>query len=270
MSNFLKVLLIVLLVLVVLCLSFGLYLFIKNDYSFSFLSSKVELVESKEFDSIKDLNIDTDTADIYIKTSENNKVKVELYSNDVKEKEISNSDTSLNVTLKNDCWFLCFFSRSKIYVYLPKNYQNNIVINSTTGDITMDDYALSNVDLHVTTGDITLKDVKNASIKVTTGDVKIDNVNDVNIESTTGDINIKKVNNSMNIQTTTGDIDIYEANLKVNSYLKATTGDVTVKKTNDIYVESETSTGDNHINNNNRRSEIELKIKTSTGDVNIN
>lgn len=265
-----KIILLVLLIILVIGLSISLALFIKNDYSFDFFNKKLELIDSKEFDSINNLNINTDTADVYIKTSENNMVKVELYSNDAKENEIENTANSLNVILKQECHFFCFANKSKINVYLPASYSNDINIVSTTGDIFADDYASSNLNLVLTTGDVFLKNVKNAEINVTTGDIKINSVNDVKIITTTGDIVLGKVNNYLDLETTTGDIDIDEANLSKNSTINATTGDINIKKINDVYVDAKTTTGDTDVENNNRKSDIELSIKTTTGDVRVN
>ena len=55
-----------------------------------------------------------------------------------------------------------------------------------------------------------------------------------------------------------------------NSNLKASTGDVEVKKLNNVYIDADTSTGDVNVKNNNRKSDVELKVRTSTGDIDIN
>lgn len=270
MNNGIKIFLIVLLSLLVLGLVFFLVGFIVNGYSFDFIFGETKLIETKEFDSINNLSIDTNIADIYIKESKDDKVKVELYSKKYEEKEISNTEKELKVTLKEKCVLFCFFNRSKINVYLPKNYDKDIVINSTTGDIEVDSYSKSDAVINTTTGDINLKSIKDATVNVTTGDIDIDEVNDLVINSTTGDINLGIVNNSIELSTTTGDIDIKELNINKNSKIKASTGDICIKKTNSIYIEGNTSTGDVNISNNNRKSDIELKIKTSTGDIDVN
>lgn len=270
MNNGIKIFLIVLLSIIVIGLIMFLVGFIVNGWSFDFIFGKTKLVETKEFDSINNLTINTNIPDVYIKESTDGKVKVELYSKSYKEKEIKNTNEELNVTLKENCFLFCFFNKSRINVYLPKDYEKNIVINGSTSDIELDSYANSNVTIKVSTGDVTLKEVKTATIKLSTGDTKIDKVNDVSISASTGDIEIGTITNSLDISTSTGDIDIREININKNSNIKASTGDVTIKKTNSIYVEGDASTGDVNINNNNRKSDIELKIKTSTGDIDVN
>ncbi len=270
MSKTSTIILVTLLSILVICLVASLFFLINGGFNFNFNIEKAKLIDSKEFESINDLNIDTDTADIYIKTNSENMVKVELYSNDYKEESITNTTSSLNIVLKQKCRFFCFAKRSKIYVYLPENYNNNMNIESTTGDIFVDDYANSDINVKVTTGDILLKSIKNATISVTTGDVKISSVNDINATTTTGDVFIEKVNNYLNIKTTTGDIKINEANITKNSNIKATTGDVKIQNASNIYVEAKTTTGDIKTENNDRKSDIELTIKTTTGDIKVN
>lgn len=271
MSNVLKIILIILLVLLVFAIGIGLYLFIKNDYSFDFLTKDAKIVEEKEFDSINNLSIDTDTADVYIKQSEDNKIKVELYSNDSKEHEISNTSDSLNVTLKNSCFFFCFFNRSKIVVYLPKTFNKNIIMHGSTSDLYIEnDYENSDVNIKLSTGDIHAKKIHNANIVVSTGDIKIGSVYDIKTESSTGDVTIDKVNNSMDIKTTTGDVRISDVTITKNSNISTSTGDVTINSIKNVYVEGSTSTGDVRINNNDRKSDIELNIHTSTGDIRAN
>ena len=269
MSKVGTIILVTFLTLIVIGLSVGLFFIIRNGFNFEFSSAKLDLIDSKEFDSINNLDIDTDTADIYIKKSTDEKVKVELYSNDYKEEEINNTSDSLNIVLKKKCKVFCFMKRSKINVYLPESYSNNMTINATTSDIEADAYSSSDINIKVTTGDINLKSNKNATINVTTGDVEIGSVNDINVTSTTGDIKLGKVNNNINIKTTTGDFDIDEVNISKNSSIKTTTGDVYIKNANNIYVDAHTTTGDVKIENNNRKSDIELTINTTTGDVKV-
>ncbi|MBQ3475296.1 MAG: DUF4097 family beta strand repeat protein [Bacilli bacterium] len=271
MNNALKIILIIFLSLLVLGLSIFLFLFIKNGYSFDFLTAEAKLVESKEFDSVNNLYIESNTADIYLKKSETGKVKVELFSNDVKEKKIENTSNSLNVKLKDGCWLFCFFNRDKIVVYLPENYDKNITIDSSTSDVFFEEnYDNSDINIKLSTGDINTKRINNAKVSLSTGDVNIESVNSIESSSSTGDVNINKVNSYMDIETSTGDIYIKEANINKNSNLKASTGDVEVKKLNNVYIDADTSTGDVNVKNNNRKSDVELKVRTSTGDIDIN
>ena len=45
--------------------------------------------------------------------------------------------------------------------------------------------------------------------------------------------------------------------------------DVEIKNKNDIYIETETGSGDAHVKNNNRMAEIVLKITTTSGSIRV-
>ena len=129
---------------------------------------------------------------------------------------------------------------------------------------------MNNVNINVTSGDINLKNALDTKIKSTSGDIELGEVSNLNIHTTSGDVNIKKVNTKVNIELTSGDITINEVNLSKDSSIKAVSGDVTIDKTNDIYVESHTTSGDEDVSNSNRKATTELKIKTTSGDIEVN
>ena len=269
----LSIILAILYGIIVIGLIVGLVLLISSDFSFkNFGGGSMKLIDNKEFDNINKLNINVKTADVYIKTSSDEKIKVEVYSAREEKSTINNTDESLNITLDQGvCSFFCWFRKnSKINVYLPNNYANDITVKTSTGDIEIDDFVNSNAYITVTTGDVKLNGIKTADIKATTGDITVIKVDDITASLSTGDVVINNINNYLNLSTSTGDITISNANLKKNSNISTSTGDVKISTLNDIYVETKTSTGDSRINNNNRKSDIELKIKTSTGDINVN
>jgi len=265
------------------------------------------LLDSKEIATIKDVYVDTDVADIDYKVSETGTIKVELYSDEPGEYSITESEDRLDVVLKEkeDGGFRFNIKFNKIIIYLPQNYAKTLYVKGTTSDIEMDDFAQANVKFTVTTGDIEIKAINTADIVVTTGDIDIisaysvkavattgdydiGTVRFLDIEATTGDIDITEtdvlkaktttgdykigiVNSSLDIETRSGDVYIEKATVLANSRIKTTTGDVKVNHMNDgVYVEGKATTGDVKINNSDRKSEIELKINTTTGDIRVN
>ena len=274
MSKVVSIILAILLAIVAIFMTIGLVFLIKNDFKFSgkINISEPKLIEEKEFEYINNLNVDTRTTDVYIKKSDDNKIKVQIYSDRVKEKEITNTEESLIVKLREENCSFCFFNfkSSKIYVYLPENYNKNIIINSTTGDIHIDEFKLATSNISLTTGDIHIDAINNVNIKGTTGDVNVGDVNDIVTQIRTGDIRIDNVYNYLSLTTTTGDIRIEKANLNRNSSISSTTGDIKIRTINNIYVDVNSNVGDVKVNNNNRKSDIELTIKSNVGDVKVN
>ena len=271
------------------------------------LSTK--LVDEKEITEAKPLDIEFDAADVVIKTSETNTIKVELYSEDPGEYEITESLDKIKVVLKNKeknhvkwGWNI---KQNNIKIYLPANYAFLINAKGTAGDIKIDDFSSASFNGELTSGDVEIKEinyatialrsgdveiesayevktsatsgdveigtVRNLEVSTTTGDVDVSEVDTIKAKTTTGDYTIGTVNTSLNIETTTGDISILKANITTSSRIKATTGDVTVNTLGDnIYVNGDASTGDVKIKNSDRKSDIELNIHTTTGDIRVN
>ena len=81
---------------------------------------------------------------------------------------------------------------------------------------------------------------------------------------------IESVDGKLNLETTSGDIKIGKLNLTSNSSIGVTSGDVIISKTNDIYIDAHVVSGDTRINTNNRKADVELKVKTISGDIIVN
>lgn len=263
-----------------------------------------KLVEEKEITNIKDFNIESEVADIYIENSESSNIKVELYSDDASEYEITELDNQIKVVLKDKSTVKLFKKTPVIKIYAPKTYNKLFSINERTGDIELAEFENANLDIILTTGDTEVKSINDANIKfttgdieiekankvklngrtgdikvgtvkslttkTTTGDVKVDLVGSIKTEVTTGDIEINNINNSCDLKSTTGDIEIGTATIIKNSKITSGTGDVKIGSTKKCYIEAKTKIGDTNVNNNDRKSDIILTITSRVGDIKVN
>ena len=294
MNNGLRITLITLLsILLIFVVGIMVFLF-KGNYNFStinfsFGESKT-LVDEKEITSIKNLNIESNVADVIIETKEGytNSIKVELYSDHAEEYEITEKNDEIKVVLKDKRVVTMFGSNSsRIKIYVPATYDKYVVITNRTGDITIgklpnSDFNISlttgdvkaeqanNMIISLTTGDVELNKVFNGDITATTGDVDINSIDKVKVKLTTGDITIGKISNSLSLTSTTGDVRITDANLKANSNIKSGTGDVRINNTTGCYIDAKTNVGDTRVDNNDRKSDIVLTITSRVGDIRVN
>lgn len=275
MNKGLKIVSIILLSFIAISLGILMYILINNNYQFDsnfiniFGGDSNTLLDSKEYDEVGNIYIDSNVADIYINNSSDNKVKVELYSDNAKNYNISLSDNDLKVELEENNKAMLFNKNAKIILYVPSDYKNKFEINNTTGDIEASAYENASFKINVTSGDVKIDKANILDITTKTGDINNNRVNVIKVECTTGDILLGKVDKSLNLKTTTGDIKIDEINLSLNSDIQTTTGDVTIYKKNNVYVETETKTGDVKVNNNDRFAEFTLQIKVITGDIKV-
>lgn len=311
MNKGLTITLIILLSLMVAIISGALVFMINTDFNFdnfSFINSySTELVEEKEIENIKDFDIKTNMADIVIEEYDNSNIKVELYSNYVKNHEITEEE-SIKVILEDKKSSVFGFGRKNavVKIFVPKGYSNNIKIDSKVGDVIIKSVKNASLELKANTGDVTIDEINNASIIIQTGDVKVESVNtlitdittgdtkvekaneltlktktgDIKVDSvnkivsstTTGDIKINNVNASLDITSNTGDVKIEKATINENSKITSGVGDVKIEKATGFYVSGTSKIGDVRINNNNndRKSDYELIITSRVGDIKVN
>ena len=255
----------------------GIMILLINGKSFKFKSSNAKLIYDESYtEEIKTIKVESTSTDIKVVENDTNEINVKIY--DEKEQkdnvEVKVNDGTLEIYDKKESSFH-FFSFGfigqgpRIIISVPKDTKYNLDFHTTSGDITVGQN-MNNVNINVTSGDINLKNALDTKIKSTSGDIELGEVSNLNIHTTSGDVNIKKVNTKVNIELTSGDITINEVNLSKNSSIKAVSGDVTIDKTNDIYVESHTTSGDEDVSNSNRKATTELKIKTTSGDIEVN
>lgn len=263
---------------------------INNKSSFNFrLNLKQESYElqlEKEYEEIfKEINIDTKSANIEIKKSEDNTIKVKSYSKE-EGTTIDTKNETLSIKIEDEkCKFLCINTKiSKLELYIPENYENKININNKYGDITIDKFENIIIDIEEDAGNIKIDTVNSANINNKYGDVKIENINKGNITASTGDIEINTANNLkienkygdveldtvneyINIDVKCGDVEIDNLNIIEDSYINNDYGDIKVKRTN-AFIDAKTKLGDSKINNN--QSDVTLKITNNCGDIEVN
>lgn len=290
MNNGLKIALIALLSSIAVGLCILLFVLINIDFKFDLGHISIgggqstTLIDSKEYDEVNNIFINSNKADVYIKHAEDNKIKVELYSNNEKEHSISLEENDLKVVLKENNYNLG--KQARIILYVPADFSNKFDIKDNTGDVKSSSYKNASFVISLTTGDVNVTKAKSLDINTTTGDIEVlkaetlnvvttsgdinnEEVNDINAVCTTGDITLGNVNNSLKLKATTGDITVNKIDLSENSSIQTTTGDVTIINKNNVYVETDIKTGDVKINKNDRFAEVTLKIKVTTGDIKV-
>ena len=282
---------IILLTTLVIALSIFLYALIKNNYSFNnfpliFSNYSENLIASEEFDDITNIVIDNKVADIFIEENSNDKISVEIYSNNNYEHSITQDDV-LNITLKSKKMNFLFAKTNRIIVKIPKTYDKLINIESSVGDIKIDSFDSLTANIKLGTGDIKIDSIKDLNISLGTGDIEIESINTLTGKKGTGDVEIEKIdnfditsgvgnikinnlNNKISLTKTIGDVKINNLNIKENSTIKGTVGDIRIDNQNNIYVSGNNRIGDIRIKNNNKDSNVVLDIDITTGDIKVN
>lgn len=278
-------------------ISIGLIIFMVNvingNFHFSniLFSSQVsnQLIIDETYDNnFKKITINTSASDIEIKNSNNEKIKVVVYG-EKDQTTIQTSDENLSISSKEQtCIGFCFNKEiSKIEVYLPENYSHLIEVKNNYGDIRIDSFLNANINvdedcgdvsviggneviINNNYGDIKIEKANIVTIKEAAGDVKIGEVNDAIVENDYGDIEIDSVLNYLDIKEDCGDVKIDQIHLNKNSKISNNLGDIKIGSPNEIFINAKTDLGDEKINHNYPKSDIELTIENDCGDITIN
>ena len=294
MNKTLTIILIILLAIITIGLSVGLYFMINGKFNLKTLENinfdnvSTNLVDSKEITTLKDLDIKTNVVDISIEENNTNTIKIELYSDYPKNYEITENENNIKVVLEEEkkAGFYMFKKVPKVKIFMPVNYNKNIVVNSTVGDVKIASFPNAILKAKLDVGDLKIKQIKNAKanlrigdVKIErintlttvlkTGDIKIQNVNELIAKVQTGDVKIDTLNGYVNIKSTTGDVKIQDATINKNSKIESKVGDVKINNINGCYVNAKTNVGDTKVENKERKSDIELTITNNIGDIKV-
>ncbi|MBP3635179.1 MAG: DUF4097 family beta strand repeat protein [Bacilli bacterium] len=252
--------------------------------------ASTNLLLEKEYDNnFTDIKINVDSSDIEIKRNTNNNIKTMIYGDEdkLKKHDVKNDGGILEVNVENKkCIGFCFNRKSKLVIYIPENFDKNIIINNNYGDIKVESFnnakldieedcgdviieSASEINVKNNYGDIEINNANNAKVEEECGDVKIGTVNNLNVRNSYGYIIIKKINKYLDIKDDCGDIKIDTISLTENSKIVNDYGDIRINNIKDVYIDAKTDLGDVKINNNYHKSDITLKIENDCGDIEI-
>lgn len=253
---------IILLSLVVISLIIFLIAALKGNVGYNLglinFNSESNLIIDRTFENenINEINIKQDAGEIIFKESENQNIKVEIYGNDKNVVDIVLEEDVLSIDYTHQKAFSIFSfgtPKNDIIVYIPSNHEIKINLENDYGECEMVDLENAEVNIDCDAGDVKLGKIKNAIIYCDYGNIEID-----------------EILNKCNIEANCGNIEINKISITENSSIIADMGNVEIEQTNDIYINGNCDMGSVNINENNRNSEIELKIESNCGNITVN
>lgn len=271
MKNSTIVLIVIMAFMALLITAFMIFLLVDNNTFFFVFNSKTTLLLDEVYEeNVSKIDVDVISADIHIKEAEDNTLRVVAYG---KEKEtiestFENDTLSIRRTGNQFCFGFCF-GKEEITIYMPRDNKVDMVLKTVSGDIEIASFLYSNVDAKTTSGDIKVEEVSNVKLKSVSGDIYLEKGSSVEVASTSGDLRLNNVLTSINAKSVSGDIRIEKLELEMDSTIHTTSGDVTIGDSNDLYIETNTLSGDINISNNNRYANTTLKIETTSGDIRV-
>ena len=247
-------------------------------------------------ESFTNISIDAISSDIVISPSNDGKCTVDYYGSTAMNFQAHVSDGTLKIEetkAKSIFSFLSFVKSNKITVYLPEGEYGSLMINGTTGDVTVaESFTFESADLSLSTGDTAFFATVSGDTKIdaTTGDIslKCASVGALGIDLTTGDVSITGSEvSSLNISITSGDVNIVGLSCEGDVNITLTTGEIEMSsvecenidvtgKTGKIVLDSVVASNNFNVKNGtgnvlfNLCDGANIKISTTTGDIDGN
>ncbi|EQB89867.1 lia operon protein LiaG [Clostridium punense] len=220
----------------------------------------VQKEESLQIKGVNKIVINFSSSDIVVKaTDEENMRIIQKSTKTLKDDEkfqVIQGNNQITIEKRkfgnlSNTWSFGYF-KEVIEIYLPKNYNSDLDIETSSGDIKLDsDMILSNANVSASSGDIATKynlDAKGINMVTSSGDINIETLttSDYKIKATSGDIKINSLTGSGKVDTSSGDIKLQYKDIEEYSEVTATSGDVklTIQKGMSLEFKGKCSSGD--------------------------
>lgn len=228
-----------------------------NHWNFSNLSTvKYETNTTSVVEKFSNIDIQTDTANIFFVPSEDGLCKVICHETEKNRHSVIVQNETLTIHINDEReWYDYIgitWETPQITVYLPEKEYASLFIKESTGDIAIpNDFHFQSMDISLSTGDIKnyASASENMTIKTTTGDIQIENISAKTIY----------------LSVSTGYVDMISAICEENIEIKVSTGKVKLADVSCKNLISKGSTGD--ISLINLIAKEQISIKRNTGDV---
>ena len=205
-------------------------------------------LEKEYTEVLSGVDIHTSLCNIYFHNSDNGKAKVvicsepERYAANIEQGVLKiaiadNQSSQQNV--------------SRIEIYLPAEFENEIKVDNKCGNVTFDNAKL--IDVNVNQG----------TVKV------VDKVDTANISCNLGNIEIGIVENEMQLSNSCGNIAIGYVSLKKDSSARTALGNISIGGNENAKIEAFASLGEVTTNNKYLNSDITLSLSTNTGNISV-
>lgn len=246
-------------------------------------------------EEVTDIELDIDTANVkFIKTTDS-KLLVESIETEKNHCEVKVVDKKLVITQHQPKWYeqIGIFNVSlKLTIYLPNDtYKSlkvedstgnidvpsgltfdDVVINTSTGDIIFNATTNNDINIKVSTGDIKLEDVtcKNLKIKSSTGDKYLTNVataGDITLDASTGKTFLDNVTGeNLTMDSDTGKVVLKNTIMRGTITIKTDTGKVNLEGCDADTLSIKTDTGDIR---GTILTDKQFIARTSTGEIDV-
>lgn len=233
-----------------------------------------------DLESIDKINVSTASTDIRFIPEERDDIKVHFYgamasSNKIALPDmiskIENKALSIKINHKNliSIGFNSF--NLNLDIYVPKEYSKAISAKTASGDISLEDLSIKNLNFESVSGDIKSESVytEKASLKSVSGEIKVEDYKgELTAETVSGDLSLDIINSIEDIyaHSISGDIKIQlPSNAEFYLESKTTSGEIIC----DFPISIEGKLSDKNINGSVGNGDARIEVSTVSGDAKI-
>ena len=231
------------------------------------------LIYDEVYENVDSIIASLKSADIEIKESDSDVISLKIYGKDVDDLNTSVNDNKLSIiedSRASFCIGFCYTNQYKIILSVPKEKKIDLDISTASGDINVGEILMSNVKITAVSGDINMINADSVILESVSGDISCHSVGNIKVKSVSGNIDIYEVSDKLDLKTTSGDVEVEYLNIVKDSSISTVSGDVDITFNNsNCYINTNTLSGDVDIDSNNRKSDIELKVSTTSGDIEV-
>lgn len=203
----------------------------------NFEGNSIDEVKTFSIDQLKEISIHSVSSDVSVFSTDEEDIKIYFYgksalkSEKVLPKLITNLEGSkLKIEIKYPK--VLFYNANVVLdVYIPQDYRENIIIDTVSADV-----------------DINNLDINNFQCKTVSGDLRIESLGSENLtlKTTSGDVNIMNFTGNLKADLVSGDIDVGYKVFDNNVDIKTISGKVTIDlpQNAEFYLKTNTVSGE--------------------------
>ncbi|MBC8059664.1 MAG: DUF4097 family beta strand repeat protein [Clostridiaceae bacterium] len=272
-----------------LFLSTGNFSFITQDKA----DTKPTNTKTISLDNSNEIYIKASSANINVIAEDRDDVKVNLISS---KNSISTytEDNKLYITvapISNKNFFFNFGASARLNIILPKNFSNKLSVGSSSGNMSLSNMTLSNLDCSTSSGNQTMKDllITTLSSSSSSGTISSTSITAVNssFKSSSGAISLKKFSGNVVTSTSSGNtkIDYKEFSNTLTANSSSGSVRITLPGNSEFNLNATSSSGNVNcsfpieVNDNRKKNTLQgtvkndknkIFIRTASGNISIN
>ncbi len=244
-------------------------------------NKKIEVNYEQIFSTnqVNQINISSTSSNINLILTDSDEIKVDYYGSlqcficHISNKMVAKK-TDGTITFKtNDYMFGFIFNNNvKMDVYFPKSYQENLYLNTVSGDLKVEDLTLGDLKIYTTSGNISMNDLNIASGKMSSvsGDIDLNQINateTLTVSTTSGDVSLDSVSTNLNFNTVSGNVNL--SNFSGNISGHTTSGNIGIVLANNLFTIDLSSVSGDVIVDVNSDAPFSFNTSSISGDISI-